>query len=123
MPKGIGNKKFMDGNQEKFTNCSKSAESKSQWKVLEIECSEQYQELALVPRLRRPRHEGLNKLREFGINSPVSSVEGMSISFHDSLWGEVDRSNKDGTTVYQKRSQAQFRKDEYAWWSLPSGGV
>ena len=27
----------------------------------------------------------------------------MSISFHDSLWGEVDHSNKDGTTVYQKR--------------------
>ena len=59
--------------------------------------------------------KGINKLREFGINSPVSSVEGMSISFHDSLWGEVDRSNKDGTTVYQKRSQALFRKDAYAW--------
>lgn len=57
-----------------------------------------------MPWLRRPRREGLIELREFGINSPVSSVEGMSISFFDSLRGEVDLSNKDGTTVYQKRS-------------------
>ena len=68
-----------------------------------------------MPRLSRPRHERLNWLREFGINSPVSSVEGMSISFIDSLMGEVDHSNKDGPTVYQKRSQALFRKDAYAW--------
>lgn len=94
----------MDCNEEKFTNLPESAESKSQWKVWEIESNEQYQDLALVPKLRRLRREGLIKLREFGINSPVSSVEGMSISFHDSLWGDVDLSNKDGTTVYQKRS-------------------
>ena len=48
--------------------------------------------------------KGINKLREFGINSPVSSVEGMSILLYDSLYGGVDLSNKDGTTVYQKRS-------------------
>ena len=73
----------MDCNEEKFTNRPESAESKSQWKVWKIERSEQYQELALVPKLRRLRHEGLNKLREFGINSPVSSVEGMSILLYD----------------------------------------
>ena len=113
----------MDCNEEKFVNFRESADSKSQWKVWEIERVEQYQELALVLWLRRPRREGLIKLREFGINSPVSSVEGMSILLYDSLYGGVDLSNKDSTTVYQKRSQAQFRKDEYAWWSLPSGGV
>ena len=30
MPRGIGNKNLMDCNEEKFENCSKSAESKSQ---------------------------------------------------------------------------------------------
>ncbi len=39
----------MDCNEEKFMNPRESAESKSQWKVWEIESSEQYQELALVP--------------------------------------------------------------------------
>ena len=47
----------------------------------------------------------------------------MSILLYDSLYGGVDLSNKDGTTVYQKRSWAQLRKDKYARWSLPSGGV
>ncbi len=30
VPRGTRNKKFMDGNHEKFTNCPESAESKSQ---------------------------------------------------------------------------------------------
>ena len=47
----------------------------------------------------------------------------MSILLYEFLYGGVDHSNKDGSTVYQKRSQVQFRKDEYTWWSLPSGGV
>ena len=38
----------MDCNEENFKNRPESAESKSQWKVQEIESSEQYQELALV---------------------------------------------------------------------------
>jgi len=47
----------------------------------------------------------------------------MSILLYEFLYGGVDRSNADGPTVYQKRSQVLFRKDVYTWWSLPSSGV
>ncbi len=56
--------------------------------------------------------------------SPVASAEGVSIFVHSrNVCALIDRSNKDGPTVYQKRSQVLIRKDVYTWWDLPSGGV
>lgn len=57
--------------------------------------------------------------------SPVASAEGMSIFVLSSseFDASIDHSNKDGPTVYQKRSQVLIRKDLYTWWDLPSGGV
>ena len=47
--KGIANEKLMDRNEEKFVNRRVFADSKSPWKDRKTECSEPYQELALVP--------------------------------------------------------------------------
>ena len=48
--------------------------------------------------------------------SPVASAEGMSIfvSFRN-VGALIDHSNKDGPTVYQKRSHVLIRKDVYTW--------
>ena len=56
--------------------------------------------------------------------SPVASAEGMSIFVSSrNVDALIDLSNKDGPTVYQKRSQVLIRNDVYTWWDLLSGGV
>lgn len=57
--------------------------------------------------------KGVNWLREFGINSPVSSVERVSIIVFELSKATVDRSDKDCPTVYQKRSRLQILTDWY----------
>ena len=48
--------------------------------------------------------------------SPVASAEGMSIFVHSrNVCALIDLSNKDGSTVYQKRSQVLIRNDVYTW--------
>ena len=63
-------------------------------------------------------------LRELGINGPLASVEGVSMFvFLEIKKAFVDLSNKDGPTVYQKRSRLLIWKDLYNRWDLPSGGA
>ena len=76
---------------------------------------------ALAEKAKTWREKSIEGIRQV---SPVASAEGMSIfvSFRN-VFASVDYNNKDGPTVYQKRSHVLIRKDVYTWWDLPSGGV
>ena len=50
-------------------------------------------------------------------------IRGVYICFFRNGKAFVDLSNKDGSTVYQKRSWLLIWKDLYNRWDLPSGGV
>ena len=50
-------------------------------------------------------------------------IRGVYICFPSNRKAFVDLSNKDGSTVYQKRSRLLIRNDLYNRWDLPSGGV
>ena len=76
---------------------------------------------ALAEKAKIWRVKPIEGIRQF---SPVASAEGMSIFVcFRNVCALIDLSNKDGPTVYQKRSHVLIRKDVYTWWDLPSGGV
>ena len=76
---------------------------------------------ALAEKAKTWKVKPIKGIRQF---SPVTSVEGVSIFvFFRNVNALVDHSNKDGPTVYQKRSCVLIWKDLYTRWDLPSGGV
>ncbi len=104
-----------------------------QWKSLIPGASEMvvYRTYIAVPRIdtdalaEKAKTWKFNLVKGIRQISLVSSVEEVPISvFYFSKWSaEVGCNNKDGPTVYQKRSQVLIWKDSYTWWNLPSGGV
>ena len=69
-----------------------------------------------MPKLRKLRHVRFKLVKGIRHIGPVASAEGVSIIvFFRNVKAFVDLSNKDGPTVYQKRSHVLIRKDLYTW--------
>ena len=68
-----------------------------------------------MPRLKKPRHVRVKLAKGIRQVSPVASAEGMSIFVLDLCNALIDFNNKDGPTVYQKRSHVLRRNALYTW--------